>query len=136
MPKLTAPQLLWTGVVLVVVGILGGWIGQALLLGFLYRASWLYGLATTLGSALVVVGAALIGGGFVVAALQRGPARDAPPPGGYPAAQPGPFPYPPTGGHQGAGYPAGAYPPPTQPGPGSPYAPGPAAGDNPRPTSG
>jgi hypothetical protein len=128
MPKLTAPQLLWTGVVLVVVGILGGWIGQALLLEFLYRASWLYGLATTLGSALVVVGAALIGGGFVVAALQRGPAPDAPPRGGYPARQPGPAAYPPAGG-----YPAGGYP---QPGPGSPYAPGPAAGDNPRPTSG
>lgn len=132
MPKLTAPQLLWTGVALVVVGILGGWLGQTLLLGFLYRASWLYGLATTTGSALTVVGAALIGGGFVVAALQRGPVPAAPPSGGYPVPQPGPAPFPPARGYP----PAGAYAPPGQPGPGSPYAPGPAAGDNPRPTSG
>ncbi|RMI03765.1 hypothetical protein EBM89_18475, partial [Cellulomonas triticagri] len=119
MPKLTAPQLLWTGVGVLALGILGGWIGQALLVELFYRASWLYGFASTLGYALTTVGAAMIGGAFVLAALQRGNAPAAPrpvPQAPYPGAAPH-APYAPAApqtpqAQPYAAYPAGGYPAP------------------------
>ncbi|WP_282948147.1 hypothetical protein [Cellulomonas endometrii] len=124
MPKLTAPQLLWTGVGLVVLGIVGGWVGQALMYELLYRASWLFGFASTVGNALVVIGAAMIGGAFVVGALQRGQRAPQQPVGPQQPVAPGAYgapghpgaAYPGAPGHPGAAYPGAAYPGAAHPG--------------------
>ncbi|GIG36117.1 hypothetical protein [Cellulomonas pakistanensis] len=146
MPRLTAPQLLWTGVALVVLGIVGGWVGQAIFLELVYRASWLWGFAQTVGNALTVVGAALIGAACVVGALQvprsgaypavPGEPEAAPAPGGTWAY--GPYPRQPSAQPpaQPGAYPGGPTPPapgavPPVP-PGSPAPPGSGAAPEPR----
>jgi hypothetical protein len=124
-PKLTAPQLLWTGVALVVLGIIGGWMGQAFMYEFLYRQTWLFGFASTVGNALVVIGAAMIGGAFVVGALQRGPRAPQHP------VQPAPGPY-----GAAPGYPAQAPVGPAAPfAAAAPYGPGPSYAPQPQPAT-
>jgi hypothetical protein len=122
-PRLTAPQLLWTGVALLVLGIIGGWVGQALMYELLYRQTWLFGFASTVGNALVVIGAAMIGGAFVVGALQRGPRAPQQP------QQPAPGPYGAAPGYP-AQAPVGPAAPFTAP---APYGPGPSYAPQPQP---
>lgn len=136
MPKLSAPQMLWTGVGLLLVGAVGGWIGQVVFIQYAYRASWAYGIGAAFGNGFVVVGAALIAGAFVVAALQRGPVRQAQQPGaGAPYGAPG-APY---GGAAPYGAPGPQapqqpqHPQHPQPAPGAPSPYGQHPGDNPRP---
>lgn len=92
MPKLTAPQLLWTGVAVLVVGVVGSWVSQVLLVRW-WSYTLFYSAGTMVSGSLVTVGAALIAGAFVVAALQRG-AAVAPGPVPLPPAPYGPAPTP------------------------------------------
>ncbi len=105
MPKLSAPQLLVTGVAVIVLGVLSGWLIQAVFIEYVYRAHWFFGLGSVVSSALITIGAAMIGGAFVLAGLQRRPGAEPRPPAPG-APQPGP--YPPAGAYP----PAGVYPPP------------------------
>lgn len=102
MPRLTAPQLLWTGVGVLAVGFIAGVVTRATMERPVYgpfgptmgSSSWGYGFGTTVSEALIVVGAVLFGGGLVVAALDRSP-RPPQQPGalqyqGVPYAGPGP----------------------------------------------
>ena len=143
MPKLSAPQMLWTGVGLLLFGAVGGWIGQVVFIQYAYRASWAYGIGAAFGNGFVVVGAALIAGAFVVAAVQRGPVPQQQPGAGAPYGAPGapygdagaPYGVPgaPYGGAAPYGAPGPQAPQHPQQAPGAPSPYGQHPGDNPRP---
>lgn len=75
MPRMTAPQLFWTGVGVLTLGFLIGWAGAVFVITHLFDDSfdstWVHSGSTALSGALTVVGAAMIGSGLVVGALQR-----------------------------------------------------------------
>jgi hypothetical protein len=132
MPKLSAPQMLWTGVGLLLFGAVGGWIGQVVFIQYAYRASWAYGIGAAFGNGFVVVGAALIAGAFVVAAVQRGPVPQQQPGVGAPYGVPG-APYGGAAPYGAPGPQAPQQPQHPQPAPGAPSPYGQHPGDNPRP---
>lgn len=82
MPRLTGGQMVAAGLVLLVVGTVGSTIGVAWYDASLWAAPEAFYLLVDTASALSSIGAALLGGGLVVALVQRQRARaGAPTPG-------------------------------------------------------
>ncbi|HEY0188803.1 MAG TPA: hypothetical protein VGC67_15030 [Cellulomonas sp.] len=89
MPRLAPRTLLWTGIVLVVIGLLWSAIVSAVALRGLFTFSYtLYSLALQLGPGIVTVGSVLLAGSFVVAAVQGPRPAAGAQPGGVPPVQP------------------------------------------------
>ncbi|WP_454049392.1 hypothetical protein [Cellulomonas sp. Marseille-Q8402] len=79
MPRLTARQMFWTGLVLVLVGFASSLYARSLYDAVLWAAPEVFAVLAHGTSALIAVGAALLAGGLLVVVLQRG--RTTPPAG-------------------------------------------------------
>jgi hypothetical protein len=80
-PTLTAPQLFWTGLAAVVLGVLGSAGAQVLYVDRLWAAPETFALLSAAATGLTVLGAALVAGALVLAAVRR-TAAPVPPAGG------------------------------------------------------
>lgn len=86
MPTLTAPQLFWTGVVALALGVLGSTGAQALYVDRLWASPETFAFLSAAATGLTVLGAALVAGSLVLAGVRRAPEpvrpADASPPAG------------------------------------------------------
>ncbi|MCG7287029.1 hypothetical protein MHY85_13730 [Cellulomonas sp. ACRRI] len=85
---LTAPQLFWTGLTSLVLGVLGSAGAQALYVDRLWASPATFALLSAAATGLTVLGAALVAGALVLAGVRRAPgvrqAGDPVPPAGAP----------------------------------------------------
>ncbi|WP_217615987.1 hypothetical protein [Cellulomonas sp. GbtcB1] len=70
-PKLTAPQLFWTGLVAVVLGVVGSAGAQVLYVDRLWAAPEAFAFLSAAATGLTVLGAALVAGSLVLAGVRR-----------------------------------------------------------------
>ena len=71
MPVLTAPQLFWTGLATLVLGVLGSAGAQALYMDRLWASPTTFAFLSAAATGLTVLGAALVAGSLVFAGARR-----------------------------------------------------------------
>jgi len=70
-PVLTAPQLFWTGLMSLVLGVLGSAGAQALYVDRLWASPTTFAFLSAAATGLTVLGAALVAGSLVLAGVRR-----------------------------------------------------------------